>query len=127
MIVNLALYKYLWPGKVSHYKRSYRGGIQHIFSPLGIFFRSLILLCWMRFFQWYLARKENNVIWYMWRKGMTVWHILLEMLEMFGHICPSKATIYRWFQLFENGDEHGRRKRSRLGGTPIILLQPVND
>ena len=36
---------------------------------------------------------------------MTGSQILREMLEMFGHTCLSKATIYRWIERFENGDE----------------------
>ena len=48
---------------------------------------------------------KREVIRYLWRKGMTGSQILREMLEMVGHTCPSKATIYRWIERFENGDE----------------------
>ncbi|KAI6657067.1 Histone-lysine N-methyltransferase SETMAR-like [Oopsacas minuta] len=27
------------------------------------------------------------------------------MQDIFGHECPSKATIYRWIERFDNGDE----------------------
>ena len=36
---------------------------------------------------------------------MTGSQILRELLEMFGHTCPSKATIYKWIERFVNGDE----------------------
>ena len=48
---------------------------------------------------------KREVIWYLWRKGMTRSQILREMVEMFGQTCPSKATVYRWIERFKNGDE----------------------
>ena len=57
--------------------------------------------------------------------------ILREMLEMFGHTCPSKATIYRWIERFENGDEdihdapHPGRPTSSKIRTNIKAVQRI--
>ena len=56
---------------------------------------------WLLFHSMELSKEGNReIIWHMWRKG-----ILHEILEMFGHKSPSKATIYRWIEQFENGEE----------------------
>ena len=72
-----------------------------------------------------------EVIWYLWREGMTGSQILREMLEMFGHTCLSKATIYRWIERFENGDEdshdapHPSRPTSSKIRTNIEAVQRI--
>ncbi|KAI6658757.1 Transposase [Oopsacas minuta] len=63
---------------------------------------------------------KRQIIWYMWKKGKTGSYILREMQDIFGDECPSNATIYRWIERFDNGDEElhddtvpGRRTSSK--------------
>ena len=56
----------------------------------------MFLLYWLLCHSMQLRKEgKREVIWYLWRKGMTGSQILREMLEIFGHKWPSKATIYR--------------------------------
>ncbi|KAI6653920.1 Histone-lysine N-methyltransferase SETMAR-like [Oopsacas minuta] len=48
---------------------------------------------------------KRQIIWYLWKKRKTGSYILREMQDIFGDECPSKATIYRWIERFDNGDE----------------------
>ena len=48
---------------------------------------------------------KRQIFWYLWKKGETGSYILREMQDIFGDECPSKATIYRWIERFDNGDE----------------------
>ena len=64
---------------------------------------------------------------------MTGSQILGEMLEMFGHTCPSKATMYRWIDPFENGVEDihdapypGRQTSSKIRKN-IEVVQRILD
>ena len=74
---------------------------------------------------------KREVIWYMWRKGMIGSQILREMQEIFRHTRTSKATIYRWTERFENGDEdihdapHPGRPTSTKIRTNIEAVQRI--
>ena len=49
--------------------------------------------------------RKRRIIWYQLKKGKTGTYILSEIQDIFGDQCPSKATIYRWIERFDNGGE----------------------
>ncbi|KAI6659608.1 Histone-lysine N-methyltransferase SETMAR-like [Oopsacas minuta] len=48
---------------------------------------------------------KRQIIWYLWKYGKTCPYILRGMQDIYGDECPSKATIYRWFEPFDKVDE----------------------
>ncbi|KAI6658657.1 Mariner transposase [Oopsacas minuta] len=52
-----------------------------------------------------LSKGKRQIIWYLEKKGKTGSYILREMQNSLDDEYPLKATIYRWIERFDNGDE----------------------
>ena len=65
------------------------------------------------------SENHRHVIWFLLQKGKSRREILDEMHDVYGGDCPSRSTIYKWIERFEDGwdtvdDDHrpGRPKSS---------------
>ena len=77
--------------------------------------------------------RSSNNIWFLLERGYSRREILEEMQIVYGGECPSRSTVYRWVERFEDGWDTfgdsvrtGRPKSSRLKGN-VELIERIMD